>query len=244
MVNVGAFQNYLRNAAGKRITYGRSGDFKQVANRLYEEFVLEKCFEYEEAHLEEKYPDFKSLMREYEEGILLFEATKMLVWDKAAQDSTGLKAFHKTIEGKYAWGPRAEITTYKIDDTAQKKLGAILSYIEKHPLEAVKEKFNTEDKEIIVGTTTIVERNNNMDIKEMEWREGALSTPKVDPTSQFKTLIKIERVIPPANKSLDEAKGYIIADYQEHLEKEWVAELRNKYQVNINQKVLNQIIRE
>ena len=228
VVNLGHFQQFLRNAAGKRITYGRSGDLKQVANRLYEEFVLEKCFEYEEAHLEEKYPDFKSLMREYEEGILLFEATKMLVWDKAAQDSVGLNAFHKTIEGKYAWGPRAEITTYKIDDSAQKKLGAILSYMEKYPPNGVKEKFNSDGNEIIEGTSTIVERNNHMEVKEMEWREGALSTPKVDPTSQFKTVIKIERIIPPTNKTLEEAKGYIIADYQEHLEKEWVAELRKK----------------
>lgn len=242
-ITLGDFQRFLRNATGKRITYGRAKNNNIVVNRLYEEFVTAKCFEYEEANLERKYPDFKSLMREYEEGILLFEATKMLVWDKAAQDTTGLEAFFETIEGKYTWGPRAEITTYQIPNELQRKLASILSYIEKHSSDEVLEKFNTDETEI-TAASRVVEREQNMDLKEMEWRVGALSTLMNNPATNSKSVIKIERIIPATNKTLDEARGYVIADYQQYLEQEWISSLQDEYQVKINEDVLKNLIKE
>ncbi|MEM8528842.1 MAG: peptidylprolyl isomerase, partial [Bacteroidota bacterium] len=87
---LGDFMDFAQKAARKRISEGRSGKTPQeVADELYQDFINAQVLKYEEQQLEEKYPDFKSLMREYEEGILLFEATKMLVWDKASQDTTG-----------------------------------------------------------------------------------------------------------------------------------------------------------
>lgn len=67
----------------------------KAVKTLYKEYLDEVVLKYEESQLDKKYPDFKALMREYEEGILLFEATKQLVWDKASQDSVGLENFMK-----------------------------------------------------------------------------------------------------------------------------------------------------
>ncbi|MEL6944631.1 MAG: peptidylprolyl isomerase, partial [Bacteroidota bacterium] len=98
---LGEFIEFTQKSARQRINLGRSGkNLKQVVDALYDKFVTSEVLKYEEQQLETKYPDFKALMREYEEGILLFEATKMLVWDKASQDTTGLKAFFKTVDGK------------------------------------------------------------------------------------------------------------------------------------------------
>jgi peptidyl-prolyl cis-trans isomerase SurA len=59
-----------------------------------------------------------------------------------------------------------------------------------------------------------------------------------------KVLVKVYEVLEPQKKKLSEIRGQVISDYQENLEAEWVAELRQKYPVKINEKVLNQIYRE
>ena len=78
--------------------------------------------DYEEAHLTEKYPEFSALMREYEEGILLFEVTKIMVWDRASSDTAGLKAYHEKHRGKYMWPERAHVISYTVDSHDEKEV--------------------------------------------------------------------------------------------------------------------------
>jgi peptidyl-prolyl cis-trans isomerase SurA len=48
----------------------------------------------------------------------------------------------------------------------------------------------------------------------------------------------------PSTKSLEEARGYVIADYQDHLEKEWIAELEKEFKVEIDESVLNKLVKK
>ncbi len=48
--------------------------------------------------------------------------------------------------------------------------------------------------------------------------------------------------IPPEPKLLSEAKGYHIADYQQFLEENWVRELRKKYPVKVNKKLIKKLM--
>jgi len=53
--------------------------------------------------------------------------------------------------------------------------------------------------------------------------------------------VVISQLVAPEPKSLNEARGLITADYQSYLEKQWIEHLRNKYDVEVNEKVLSSI---
>jgi len=79
----------------------------------YKEFVDESVINFEDANLESKYPEFRNLLKEYRDGILLFDLTDQKVWSKAVKDTSGLKAFYEKNKNNYLWDERAEVTTYK-----------------------------------------------------------------------------------------------------------------------------------
>ncbi|WP_181304488.1 peptidylprolyl isomerase [Rufibacter sp. XAAS-G3-1] len=79
-------------------------------NLLYDKFVETSLLDYEREHLEEKHPDYKMLVNEYHDGILLFQLMEEKVWAKAVEDTVGLKAFFEANKEKYMWGERAQAT--------------------------------------------------------------------------------------------------------------------------------------
>ena len=91
---VNDFTAYMKDNVRERLKFPKTKPVVDATNELYAKFTKEKIMDYEEANLERKYPDFKALMREYREGILLFEITKNEVWDKASQDTVGLQKFY------------------------------------------------------------------------------------------------------------------------------------------------------
>jgi peptidyl-prolyl cis-trans isomerase SurA len=243
-VTLGDFTDYLGRAGATRVRQAKAGDVQKAAQALYQEFVNEQCMKYEETQLEAKYPDFKSLMREYEEGILLFEATKVLVWDKASEDSLGLAKFFETIKGKYRWEDRAVSSVYRISIENKDQVDAIRAYAQDHSADEVKAKFNTEEKILVNVESRSFEKGKSQELKSVEWKKGAMGP--VDENARTKTIrfLKIEELLPPADKTLAEARGYIVADYQDTLERKWVDELKNTYKVKVNDKVLESLVKK
>lgn len=242
-VTLGDLQTYYGKATRDRVTYAREGDKASVARRLYASFVDDQLLKYEESQLENRYPEFRNLMREYEEGILLFEATKMEVWDKASQDSVGLANFFKGIAGKYRWAPRARTTVYRISTNYKDQAEAIRAFAADHTAEEVKAKFNADEEVIVVTEEVTYEKFRNTDLSEITWEPGAMTSVIENQRSRSLKFFKIEEVIPEGNKTLGEARGYVIADYQDQLEKQWVEDLRSSYKVNIDQRVFRSLVR-
>ncbi|MBK8427110.1 MAG: hypothetical protein IPL27_14545 [Lewinellaceae bacterium] len=112
------FEEYCVKAGRDRMR-GAGMPMQETIQRLFKNWSDEVAMQFEESQLDKKYPDFHSLMREYEEGILLFEALKLNVWDKANNDSIGLEQYYKTnLSQKYKWDERARVSLYtlKTDD--------------------------------------------------------------------------------------------------------------------------------
>ena len=231
------FVNYVQDKQKKK----RIEPALKVFNDYYDLFVEDKCLAYEETQLERKYPDFKSLMKEYRDGILLFELTDKKVWSKAVTDTVGLKEFYETVKTKYMWGERAEIITYTVKPEALK---AVKKLIAKGKLSVgeIAAKLNVKDAKAVQFETGKFEKGQNEKLDKMAWVANTVSEDFVneDKTVSF---IRITKVDAPTPKALNDAKGFIISDYQENLEKNWIQELKQKYPVSVVPGVLNTLIK-
>jgi peptidyl-prolyl cis-trans isomerase SurA len=234
---------YLTSNMRERVEAGNNYGPKQATKNLCESFVSERCLAYEESQLDKKYPEFKSLMREYEEGILLFEVAKNNVWDKASQDSVGLEKFYGDYKVKYQWNDRAMVNFISLADSAKAFIEPLRKFAPKKSTDKILKKFNTKGQIVNVREETF-EKGKNKVLDAMEWKVGQLSANEVNNFDKSINFLKIEKIIPRGPKTLKESRGYVIADYQDFLEKRWVEDLYKKYTVTTNKDVLNTIIKK
>jgi len=231
------FLVYLEKVAKRRNDKNKDG----LLNEYFESWVNQKALDYEESTLEKKKPEFASLMREYRDGILLFELTDRQVWGRATKDTMGLQAFYQTIKSnpKFMWKERAEVEIFncsdkKITDDAYKLAG------KNKTADEIQKKLNKTGSNSKVSVLNGKYERGQYDIVDrIEWKKGLAPITKVNDSSF--TFIRVNAILVPESKTLKEAKGYAVSDYQEYLEKKWLADLRAKYPVVLNQEVFDKL---
>ncbi len=211
-------------------------------NKLFDKFVEKTCMDFKDANLEQEYPDFASLMKEYHDGILLFNLSDEKVWSKAVKDSAGLAKFYNENKINYQWGPRADATVFEINKKED---------VEK-ALKVIKNGSNDGDiaKQLLQDSITSVkiipgkfEKGDNKYVDAVKWEPGFYAAGNSD-VEDLHVYVKIKKIIKPQAKQLEEARGLVTADYQNYLEKQWVKDLKQKYPVKVNQKVLTKVIEQ
>ncbi len=239
---VADFEDFCNRTSRERMSGAGSVPVREMIDRLYSMWTDDLAMRYEESQLDVKYPDFKSLMREYEEGNLLFFAAKELVWDKANVDSVGLKAyFQQNLKGKYNWEERKAVSYYTVMTDDPKVIAKVQKLAAKKGAIEVAKKMNKK-KEVVKVAEKVMEKSKITDTAISNNKVGYLSAPVVE-AGKSATFYKIERVIPPGPKALNECKGYAVADYQDYLEKEWINSLRKEYPLKVNEEVFKSLIK-
>ncbi len=238
------FEEYNARASRERMR-GSGYPLAETVQKLYTGWTEEVAMQYEEGQLDQKYPEFKSLMREYEEGILLFEALKQNVWDRANTDSIGLeKYFKSTLSQKYKWDERAGVSIYTVKTNDQKVVEKVRELAAKKPAAEVLKKFNKTGKpEVVAVLEKTYEKGKNKDLGDL-WVAGSMTPAKIDTSTKTTTFLKVESIQPPTAKGLQDARGYAVADYQDYLEKQWIEELRKAYPVKVDETVLRTLIKK
>ena len=215
------------------------GDYTTIVTNFYKQFVDESIMNYEENNLDAKYPEFKNLMTEYRDGILLFELTDEMVWSKAIKDTVGLDAYFNENRAKYTWGPRVDAIVYT---SANEAIAADVRKL-------LKNKKISQD-----SLLTRMNKSNplNLSIKEEKFENG--ENEMVDKATIIKGIspsmtqnnsvvfVNVKKRIPAQQKELSEARGSIISDYQTVLEQNWIKSLRSKYPYTVNKEVLYSLI--
>ena len=211
---------------------------KQQSEESIEEYLRllfnvisnDKIIAYEDSQLEVKYPDFRNLVREYREGILLFDLTQEEVWDKAAKDSVGIYNHYQKIKNNYTWDDRISYKLWVAQNERDAK--RIFKWVSKQKETKLKS-FLTSNDALAVAVSSGTAQKKDEEVLQLMWN----TTPGVYGPVGYKdgfAVLQIIDYLPSAPKALNEVKGLVIASYQNELEAAWVKSLEDKFDISID----------
>jgi peptidyl-prolyl cis-trans isomerase SurA len=203
---------------------------------VFRTFENESILAYEDSRLEQKYPEFKSLMDEYHDGMLLFDISEKKIWQKASADTAGLEKFYEINRQKYLWPERFKGKIIQCFNPAVRDQAE--EYFEMgYPVNEVYDILHLPPGSLSVREGSWA-KNEDPVVDYYFWK-GQRPDDWTDRTGFLSG-----KLVGPEPKLLNEVRGYHIADYQQYLEDQWIKELRSKYPVKINKKLLKTLANE
>ncbi len=219
----------------KEVSFGIS----QIDSNL-ETAMNSASIDYERRHLEDFYPEFRNLVNEYRDGILLFEISNRNVWEKASKDKEGLEQYFQANRAKYDnWtSPKYKgfvifASNDSIMNEAQKFLeGKVLDIDSVAP--TMRQQFGRKD--IRVERVIAAKGENNI----VDYIAFGGEKPANEKNKWQCYFGYMGKQLTSPEEATD-VRGQVTSDYQAKLEKEWIENLKAKYPVKINNKVLDKV---
>jgi peptidyl-prolyl cis-trans isomerase SurA len=229
-------QDWLTYAQTFRYKTDGSGIKKQP--ELWDEFVQNTAIDYYKKHLENYNEEFRQQMNEFRDGNLFFEIMQREIWGPAQSDSAALAQYYKKNKAKYHWKESADAVLFYANDAENAK--QLVEAVRKDPKKW--KELVAEMSEKIAADSSRFELAQIPNAANVILKEGLITEPVINKTDNTATFAYILHLHPSGEaRSFAEAKGLVINDYQTELEKQWVAKLKKKYPVVINQKALASI---
>jgi len=209
----------------------------KLVDELFEKFIDEQLMAYYNENLENEFPEFKNVMDEYRDGLLLFDLMEKEIWNRAKNDTIGLQDFFQKNSKNYQWKKRYNVdilssTDKKIVEKAQKFLakGKSLDYI--------KEQLNKDGKVNVMSKSGLYEEDYDVLSNFQNLSKGVTNIIAKD---QYFFVVNVTDTKPAGVKELSECKGKVISDYQQFLENNWVDELKSEFTIKINTEVFSKV---
>ena len=245
-----AGKTYLQSDFAKffeGLTHGKlNGPHGAVVHDGYNMYVNNVVNDFEEHKLVEENPEFKNLMEEYRDGIMLFELMDRNVWGKASHDSEGLKKFFETRSDKYVWDPGFDGAVYKFRGKKAFDTGMMLLWDKTITDEQLVRKLNTTSNPD--GATVQKGRFEFSHFKDATMEDlNRMTTKVIYPVgnSNVYTVVVCKQIHKEKeNKTLDEARGYVVAEYQDFLEKDWDDKMKAEFPMKLNEAVFASLSKE
>jgi peptidyl-prolyl cis-trans isomerase SurA len=216
-----------------------SADLNIFLEKMYQTWVEEQLLAYEDSRLESKFADFRVLMKEYREGILLFDLTDQMVWSKAVTDTTGLQEFHASNGSKYMYQARTDADIFTVIDAKTAKSIRKAAGKKKNTHAKLLSTHNSKNPLTLKINSGKFETGSTPILALFEQKTG-LSDIK-EHNGQF-VFVRINALLEPSVKPLSEIRGLATSDYQQHLEREWIKDLESRYKVVVNKDTFNSIL--
>lgn len=203
--------------------------------QLLQDYTETVAMEYYRNNMENFNKEFAYQLKEFKDGNLLFEVMQKQVWDKAATDSAGLKKYYDNNKNKYWWETSANVILFTCSDS----------------LSAMKARNNflkaPSDWRTLVQNSdgTLQADSGRFELTQLpvavtgNIKEGYTSEPVKTSTDNITTFVYILNVYKERSpRNFEDAKGFVINDYQTFLEDKWIEALKKKSPVKVNELVL------
>ena len=185
-------------------------------------------------------PNLKYLIREYHDGLLLYEMSNRMVWDKASKDEPALEKYFKKNKKKYAWSsPRFKGIVYHVKNGDD--VDAVKKCVKKLPFDqwtsVLRKTFNNDSVIRVRVDKGIFKSGDNAFVDKLVFKKDTTVTAVKDyPIDSY-----FGKVLKKGPEDLSDVRGLVTSDYQQVLESDWVKGLRAKYPVEINKEVLSTV---
>jgi peptidyl-prolyl cis-trans isomerase SurA len=228
------FAKYLKNNKDTQ---------KNTASELIDQklntFIDAELLAYLDSQLEKEHPEFRYLMNEYHDGILLFEISNNQVWEKASKDTDGLKKYFDAHKSDYTWKePHYKGYIISCKNNATFKMAK--SLVRKSDKDSVdhylRSRLNDSIQYVKVEKGIFVKGENKVIDKEV-----FKSKENLAPSNDYPFVFISGKMLKKTPENYTDVRGLVTADYQEYLEKEWIKALRTKYKVIVDQNILKTV---
>ena len=215
----------------------RAVDFKSLLNTEYDAFLEQQILKYHEDNLEFENEDFAFVLKEYRDGLLLFDLMEKEVWNAAVKDTVGLKKFFKNNSSNYVWSNRVDAVI--LSSASKETIEKVKADLQKDiSVETILSTINKDDIHKVISTTNTFEEGSQVLPQDFEFKEGV---SQIYEHNESYHVILVKKVLPATNKTLDEAKGKAVSDYQNYIEDNWVASLNKRFKVEVDKKALKRV---
>ena len=230
------FASYVEKRGSRIMTV----DPVSFINQSIDTRASDQIYSYENSVLEKKYPDFRYLIKEFHDGILLFEVSTKEVWNRVQDDTLGLKRYYEEHKGEFLTKKGIEAKIYSLHSVNRdKRLWSSYKKYSRRPGtdELMAGKFNRENDSLLVIYEGRWFKGDDPEFDKIEWTPG----PHLNKINKLTSVIVINKILEPEPLPFKEVQGEMMAGYQESLENEWVRQLKDKYTVNVDNLVLDEI---
>lgn len=190
----------------------------------------------EEEALAKSEPDYRNLLKEYVDGSLLYEVSVLKVWDKAAKDIPGLEKYFAENRMKYKWDtPHVKgIFVQAANDsvaTAIKDLAR--GAAEDDIVPALRKQFKNQ----MAAEKILVPKGSNAMVDYVAF-DGPVAPSSIE---KYPVMFMLNKRILTVPEEMQDVKGLVTSDYQNMFQEQWENDLRKKYNVKVNKKVLKSV---
>ena len=210
-----------------------------IIDEKYAAFAEKEILAYEDSQLEKKYEDFRFLMQEYHDGILLFEVSNNEVWEKASKDTEGLAKYFNNNKADYKWEKphfKGRLIMCKDKETF-KAAKAIVKKSHNDSIDKyLRTRLNDSIQHVKIEKNIFVQGDNKQ-VDKLAFKSKAV----VEADKDYPFVFVSGKMLKTLPEDYTDVRGLVTADYQEYLEKEWIAKLRTKFTVEIDKKILETV---
>ncbi|MEO1448995.1 MAG: peptidylprolyl isomerase, partial [Bacteroidota bacterium] len=210
-----------------------------AARDIAKAFTEQELLEFEESRLPEKYPDFRYLLQEYRDGILLFTLMEQKVWKKAVEDTTGLREYYDTHQDEFKANATVDVREYRTAD--QKVAQAVDSLLKAGMNDSYIDSVINDESSLTLRIISQTFEKGKDEVDETLFSAPVGQQSAIEEKAGFYHIQVVEAQRPAGIKPFDKARSAAITQYQDYLEKTWLAELAEKYPVSIDETVFNDL---